>query len=147
MKNALLVLVLVLALGACKSKSSACANVADALEPIKKELDAAALITAGPNQPTPADQASCGQLTEQVRRVEAAQAKLALVVTDDAPLAKHLDTYRKNVDEWAKAAKKAQTACLSRDGNAMTPALVESIRHRSQLEPAASEITAYCKAP
>jgi hypothetical protein len=145
MKNTLLLLLLLT--GACKSKSSACTNVAQTLDPITKELDAVAALTSGPTPPSPGDQASCGQLTEQVRRVEGAQAKLAVVMSDDATLAKHVDTYRKSVDEWAKATKKAQAACLSRDGNAMTSALSESIRHRSQLGPAAAEITSYCKSP
>ena len=147
MKPRPLVLVLVLVLAACKSKSSACATVTEKLEPIAKDLEAAAALTDGPTPPSPGDQASCGQLTEQVRRVEGAQAKLALVVSDDATLARHVDTYRKSVDEWAKAARKAQNACLTRDGNTMTPALSESIRHRSQLGPAKNDITAYCRAP
>ena len=44
-------------------------------------------------------------------------------------------------------AKKAQAACLGRDGNAMTTAISDSLRHRSQLAPAAADITTYCKAP
>ena len=132
---------------ACKSKGSSCANVAQSLDPITKELDAIASSADTAPPPSPADQASCAQLTERHRRIESAQAKLSLVVSDDATLAKHLDAYRKHVGEWAKATKTAQTACLSKDGNAMTAGISEAITHRSQLTPAAADITTYCKAP
>lgn len=139
-------LLLLLVVG-CKSKSSACANVSQSLDPITKDLDAIAASADTAPPPSPADQASCGQLTDRQRRIESAQAKLALVVADDATLAKHLDAYRKHVDEWARATKKAQTACLSKDGNAMTAGISEAIKHRSQLTPAAADITTYCKGP
>jgi hypothetical protein len=122
-------------------------NVAQALDPITKELDAAAALTTGPTPPSPADQASCGQLTEQVRRVESAQARLVLLVSDDATLTKHLELHREHVSGWAKAAKKAQIACLARDGNAMTEGMSESRRQHSELAPSSAEITTYCNAP
>lgn len=137
----------VILLTACKSKSSSCAKVSQAFDPITKELDAVAASADTAPPPTPADPSSCTPLTERRRRLESAEAKLALVVTDDAGLAKHLATYREHVSEWAKATKKAQVGCLGRDGNAMTSGISEAIQHRAQLPAANADITNYCKAP
>jgi hypothetical protein len=146
MKNLLLLFCLVV-LAACKSKSSACANVSQTFDPIAKELDAIAKAADTAPAPSPADPSSCAQLADRLHRIESAEGKLAVIVTDDAPLAKHLDAYRRHVDAWAKSTKKAQAACLSRDGNAMTAGISESIQHRAQLAPAAADVTTYCKAP
>jgi hypothetical protein len=146
MKKALL-LAFVLLATACKSKDEACTKVTRAVDPIAKDLDALATASETAPPPSPADQASCTRLADEIRRVEDAQARLALLITNDETLAKHLEIYRGHVGAWAKATKQAQSACMLRDGNAMTAGLGEAIKNRSQLGPVKSDITAYCRAP
>src|SRR5687768_11279695 len=95
------VIATVAVLTACKSKARSCEKVTQALDPIMKELDATAAAAGARPPPSPADQTSCVQIGETVQRVEGAQARLALVISDDATLAKHVDAYRKHVDQWA----------------------------------------------
>jgi hypothetical protein len=143
----LVVLLACLACTACKSKSAACAKVSPSFDPIAKDLDAVAKAADTAPPPSPADQASCAQLTERLQRIESAEGKLSLIVTDDAMLAKHLSSYRQQVSLWAKATQKAQLGCLGRDGNAMSSGISKAIEARSQLTSAAADITSYCKAP
>lgn len=146
MKKPLLLSFVILAT-ACKTKGDACIKVTTALDPIAKDLDAVAAASESATPPSPADQGSCARLSEDVRRLESAEGKLAVLVTNDDTLAKNLNAYRGHVSVWAKATKKAQAGCLSRDGNAMTAGLSEAIQHRVQLAPVKSDIMTYCKAP
>lgn len=142
-----LLLVLVLVLASCRSKAPACAKVGSALDPIAKELDAVAATAGTRAPPVPGEGPSCALLGDDARRVDGAQAKLSLLVSDDVVVAKHLDSYRQHVSVWAKRATLAHLKCLQRDGNGMTSEMTASIREHSELAPIAAQITDYCKAP
>ena len=137
--------VLLLLSSSCKSKSGACKNAEPVLDRVNDDLlRTAAAMT---ERLTPGDSKSCAEISQEIGVLEAEQAKLSLLVVEDAGLAQQVAAYRSHVDDWAKASRISQGACVQRNGNALTDSRAEVVRHRLAGFDAFRNIKAYCKAP